>query len=576
VAFDTAPEGNHLSKLGAWFSEEPLVADLFARLAGEAGRERPRPMFVYEADLSFSNPRVYPDYGALEMDLAMNPLVDGAIWSYDDYVAWAEANPEFERGPSGRCVADFRAHLRALGHDGVVVARCTRDGGLPRADYVALDSGAVRVTRVSSPAPSGLSAPTPDDLVRRMRDEAARRDALASGRGSMGGGAGDGARDGRTRGGGGMALEWRNLPRRSGWSADGGDGTRLIIAPVAGRWRLSSAPPREDGTPARPQPLWEADTVAACREVAEVVAANAAAERAFRAAERTPITRPSAAVPGVTLRIGCGGGVEALDENGENVCSFHVGFSPWEARYVVGQPSINTSSVVHSKYVHRGLGRELHDLIEDYYGLPLIPHGLNAAPGGLTDDSRAFWEKRARHRPVPGMGDPAAAGRWAEVRAMRKTFVDESSLRGSPELALLVAEATGWPLEAAFDTEDGELVKAWCLTPDGKALSARGPERRTEMLEAATGRGFTRRPVEAVVVAPEELDRLQAEHYAKCVAGGNETVFACYGRAGEKLRAEDRGEAACWLERRLAAFLPAPAPVGAPPDEPGPERRFGP
>lgn len=176
--FETRPEGTHCSKVGAWFSAEPLVADLFARLAGEYDKTEPEPMWVYQVELTFERPRVYLRYHDFEMDVAMNPLVDDGIYDYDAYCAWAEETGR-EMPETPNRIAAFRAHLEQLGYDAIVISHCIRDGGLPRSDYVAFDPRQIRVLEVASLPPSGLEKPDVPDLIRRMKAEAEARQRAA-------------------------------------------------------------------------------------------------------------------------------------------------------------------------------------------------------------------------------------------------------------------------------------------------------------------------------------------------------------------------------------------------------------
>lgn len=175
VRFDTRPRGNHVSKVGAWFSEEPLVAEFFARLKGE---ERGPEMWVYEVELEFRRPRVYPDYLSLQMDFALNPLVDDtAFFSHADFMRWAAAHPDWDdRAPSSEHTRRFRHHLLELGYDGIVVDACRTDGGLLRSDYVALYPECVTILSLASVEPfaDGPCA-TPDELMARIRQMAEAR-----------------------------------------------------------------------------------------------------------------------------------------------------------------------------------------------------------------------------------------------------------------------------------------------------------------------------------------------------------------------------------------------------------------
>jgi hypothetical protein len=201
----------------------------------------------------------------------------------------------------------------------------------------------------------------------------------------------------------GGVLDWRPMDGIDGWVFADDGVERYVAARVDEAWVLCDV--RDGGY----EVLWASDDLDECFEIGAAAFRHSVFEDDFWWDRRTPIERPSAAVPGVTLVVS-DAGAGAFDGEGNGLCRFDVALSGWRATWVLGEPTVNCASHIEEAYRHRGLGREIYDLIEEYYRLPLAPQGRNAVHGSLSADAAAFWEKRAARRRVPGWGD-AAAGR---------------------------------------------------------------------------------------------------------------------------------------------------------------------
>ena len=282
------------------------------------------------------------------------------------------------------------------------------------------------------------------------------------------------------------------------------------IGRAAGRWRLML----DDRTYS--SAVWESETLDGCRRMAEFIAADRKRSLDWEALAVQPVEHATD-IEGVTIRAVKHPGQWAcvlLLEHSNVVGELEITFSPWQANWIVGEPTINCSSFIHVDHLkHRGLGRLMHDLAEEALSLPLIPHGINCAPGSLTPDSTLFWEKRVKHQRVPGLNDQAAANRKTEYDHVTGYMRMERGERLGVEFAIAAADLTGWPVEASFrlDEDGRSLSNAWCVAPDGRAFSAAGFERHDVVLAEATRReglfGGELPPAEVVGMSVEALRR---------------------------------------------------------------------
>lgn len=292
----------------------------------------------------------------------------------------------------------------------------------------------------------------------------------------------------------------RGKPVRTGVWLDGSegsltlverDGTRYEIKPVAGRWRLSCG---SAGSLAheRGYESWESTAREGCLEMADFMRRSARLHSAWCDRKVEAIERPSH-LPGILLKAFKKGGnvhAEAIDAaTGRQVGHFRAAYTGWRGTWVIGEETVNTSSFVSKELVGTGLGKSLYDLVEEVAGLPLVPHGLNHVGGGRTEDSRRFWDKRARHVRVPGFGDPAVEARNAAMDVIYDMLSAEVR-HTVPEDMIALASRTGLPVEVLV--VDGDLgprpVCAWCIAPDGRAVTARGAEDRDAVAALAASR----------------------------------------------------------------------------------------
>lgn len=173
-SFRTDGAVRHQSAVGAWFSECPRVAEFFARLRGEAPRREALPMWLYEVEVDLAGARRFDGYRAFQMDLALNPLRDDAVFT--TWEEWEARSHHYGDRPDDdaagrRPVAAYREHLLSLGVRALVVDGCMSDVPVRRRDFVALDPGVVRVLgrRPLPPLPEG-PYDDPRDLALALRD----------------------------------------------------------------------------------------------------------------------------------------------------------------------------------------------------------------------------------------------------------------------------------------------------------------------------------------------------------------------------------------------------------------------
>ena len=254
-------------------------------------------------------------------------------------------------------------------------------------------------------------------------------------------------------------------PRQNdSWTARTPQG-EINIDRRASRWRLTN----------RDHNLWEDDALDNCFAIAEHVAAEANLFAAWRAGEIVRLQRPSH-INGVSLAISKDPdrpfGYAKAYRKGKEVGSVGFSYSPWQAAFVLRQPTVNCGSRLDESVRGRGIGRALYDMVEEVVGLPVVPHGRNGVDGHQSEDAKRFWAKRSAHRPVPGFNDPEADSRMGLLRGATSYFDIESGHDCGVPFALAVAERTGWPLMVE---ENGYKPYAYCVKPDGMAFSSFGP-----------------------------------------------------------------------------------------------------
>lgn len=142
-----------------------------------------------------------------------------------------------------------------------------------------------------------------------------------------------------------------------------------------------------------------------------------------------------------------------------------------EVAYVLGEIITSGSSSLEKKWIGKGVGAALYDFVDEIAGHRSTPHGRFGAKGILTDLSRTFWDKRARHTDVPGKRDPEGVEARFQAVERSRVFGFAERRHLSPDLAVALAAAIdGIPV---LVMREGEPV-GWAEAPDGRNLTTRG------------------------------------------------------------------------------------------------------
>jgi hypothetical protein len=297
----------------------------------------------------------------------------------------------------------------------------------------------------------------------------------------------------------------------------GGNTYRIDYTP--GFWRLSMG---RNQPRARLEPVWISQDREECRRLADFIASHLKAEKEWEARPVARIERQTH-VPGIVAKGVKGSGITVeLFENDQKVGDLRAVLTPWKADYIVGEMTINCAPRINRNDLrHVGLGRVMHDIAEELAGLPLIPHGRNLTPGSSSADNEKFWEKRARHRRVPGINDPEADKRLAHYKEVQSYLNLEDRHHQCAAFAIAVAARTGWRIEAAygdpaeqigpFGIASGphgrEMLGAWCVMPDGGTFTSRGYETRSDLASLWTNPEIS--VISASHLEKEELSQLK-------------------------------------------------------------------
>ncbi len=195
------------------------------------------------------------------------------------------------------------------------------------------------------------------------------------------------------------------------------------------------------------------------------------------------VERPSG-IPGITLRGRRSGTTVKVDAylavegaRPKWVGGYQARLSCWMAGWVLGEPTFDGGSGVNVEWIGKGVGRALYDLAEEMAGVPLTPHGRFGTEGTRNEHSIAFWDKRAMHRRVPGVGDPEVERRDAEREHVSAilTLASDDWAR-DPHLMAAIAVETGWEVRFIRSPETGHVTEAWCIDGSGAPFSAVGPD----------------------------------------------------------------------------------------------------
>lgn len=334
-------------------------------------------------------------------------------------------------------------------------------------------------------------------------------------------------------------------------------GDRYIVYRHIGRWRLGL----DVTSRSAPEVLWEDDDEQSCKDVADFIETHDLVCR--RHEERLAdihgktLLRKSKVAPEVTLEAGFWG-VDARLPDGFLVGSVQVNLSPWTSHFVCGRLTINCSSYIEFHYRHRGLGREMYDLAETYFGLPMVPQGTNGVPGTRSPEALRFWTGRTSVRPVPGFFDPEA-NRRAEIMTRLKTITIRERLHlGDPYFALMLGDLCDIPV-AGVVCHDDDLPSgandcvAWCVLPDGRTVSSAGImtvedllERHRHIRQTVSPFGQPEQPAVWTPVDQAEIATLYATGLGQ--AGGRRDVEAFFWLMAERMQDEVRSLKQDWSD----------------------------
>ena len=77
-------------------------------------------------------------------------------------------------------------------------------------------------------------------------------------------------------------------------------------------------------------------------------------------------------------------------------------FSPFESYYRLGIFTIcGSADIFEKKYIGKGYGKALYDIIDNVIHYQQIPHGYQGAPFSLSQHSGNFWKKRNEFKVIP-------------------------------------------------------------------------------------------------------------------------------------------------------------------------------
>lgn len=254
------------------------------------------------------------------------------------------------------------------------------------------------------------------------------------------------------------------------------DNVRMQVNAHLGMWRVSKS------TGATVEPIWEADSVEEATSLAEAAAKSHAETAAWkrRAIEATSDIGDGLRVT-IVKRQGDPGALAQISDGVDPrpLGRYAFTLTQWPSDYVLGTATINGGVVLDQSIRGKDVCRRLYDEVERITGTPIVPHGQNGVPGGLTSASKRFWEKRCAERKVVGQDDPEVAMRLERLARATEIIEAEASGYLDVDFAVALANLTSWTLRGLVPVDgegakNGMPLQAWCVDERGRAFTSTG------------------------------------------------------------------------------------------------------